>query len=126
MIQNHPNNISSFPHEVLIVATTRWLGAPAHPACVELPAALELPSCSSMVPYLFRVTTSDLKGAGTDANIEINLSGLKGESGWRRLVGGGEEGGQGAGGGIVRAMLAQGVCISCVQGRWLASTHWGT
>jgi hypothetical protein len=54
---------------------------------VELPAALELPSRTSVVPYLVQVTTSDLKGAGTDANIEINLSGLKGESGWRRLVG---------------------------------------
>lgn len=33
-----------------------------------------------------RVLTSDLKGAGTDASIDLALIGSRGETGWHRLV----------------------------------------
>lgn len=34
---------------------------------------------------MIKVFTSDVKGAGTDANISVNVMGLKGHSGWQQL-----------------------------------------
>lgn len=38
------------------------------------------------VQYVVRVFTSDMKGAGTDASIDMGLIGPRGETGWHRLV----------------------------------------
>jgi hypothetical protein len=38
------------------------------------------------IPYVVRVFTSDLKGAGTDASIDVGLIGSRGETGWHRLL----------------------------------------
>jgi hypothetical protein len=40
----------------------------------------------AQIPYVVRVFTSDLKGAGTDASIDVGVIGSRGETGWHRLV----------------------------------------
>jgi hypothetical protein len=39
-----------------------------------------------MVSYTLRVRTSDLRGAGSDAAVEVELLGEAGRSGWQRLL----------------------------------------
>jgi hypothetical protein len=48
-------------------------------------AVLKLP-CQAAAGCALQVKTSDMKGAGTDANIDVELRGSNGGSGWKRLL----------------------------------------
>lgn len=64
----------------------RWFDS-AHGFTATLPCSAKPPGRpdDGQLPYLIRVFTSGVKGAGTDANISLNLMGLKGSSGWQQL-----------------------------------------
>ncbi len=69
---------------------------------------------------LYRVTvvTSDVKGAGTDANIDMCLEGVKGETGWYPLVSNGRD--------IFERAQVRGFCVcACMStgARSLACRH---
>jgi len=51
-------------------------------------AASRTPPCKpggSLQAFAVHVFTSDVKGAGTDSNVSVNLIGVKGNSGWQEL-----------------------------------------
>ncbi|WIA17082.1 hypothetical protein OEZ85_013981 [Tetradesmus obliquus] len=64
----------------------RWFDA-AHGFSASLPCSSRPPGRpdEGQLPYVIKVFTSDVKGAGTDANISVNVMGLKGHSGWQQL-----------------------------------------
>ena len=62
------------------------MGSPEFLASIDVPAALQLPSRADVLPYHVKIITGTCKGAGTDANIELNLVGSRGDSGWRKLL----------------------------------------
>jgi hypothetical protein len=64
----------------------RWFDA-AHGFSASLACSSRAPGRpdEGQLPYIVKVFTSDVKGAGTDANITVNVMGLKGHSGWQQL-----------------------------------------
>eukprot|EP00775_Hariotina_reticulata_P013433 gene13433-13561_t len=64
----------------------RWLDS-SHGMTAVLAASRAPPykPGSILQPYAVHVFTSDVKGAGTDSNVSINLMGVKDSSGWQEL-----------------------------------------
>eukprot|EP00878_Enallax_costatus_P043429 GHUV01051407.1.p1 GENE.GHUV01051407.1~~GHUV01051407.1.p1 ORF type:complete len:166 (-),score=42.07 GHUV01051407.1:613-1110(-) len=64
----------------------RWFDA-SHGLTATLSTSPKPPTGQddSQLPYMIRIYTSKVKGAGTDANVSLNVIGVKGSSGWHQL-----------------------------------------